>query len=103
MNLQITITDEYIQAGIPDNSDQCPIALAIKDATGLSVSVLPSAIYISMSADCHVRYTPSDEVTAWIRNYDEWGFSRKAQEDLPPPPPITVTLEDIYVYPAAAE
>ena len=56
-----------------------------------------------MSEGCYVRYTPSNEVIAWIKNYDEWGFLRKTQENLPTPPPITVTLENIYVHPTTAE
>ena len=68
----IRVTERHIQKGVRTNPCECPVAKAIKDATGLEAIVSPAYVTLTVGGSRNVHYTFPHEVKQWIRDYDAW-------------------------------
>lgn len=66
--LELTVTQQHIDAGNPGDCYQCPVALALKEATGLCWKVHEDHLYCH-ERDYHVQ--PPQKVVDFIRAYDD--------------------------------
>jgi hypothetical protein len=68
----ITVTEKHIREGLRGKPDKCPIALAIKEGTGLAyVSVTPWYIRIRESElGPEITISTNMDLQRWIMNYD---------------------------------
>jgi hypothetical protein len=68
----INVTQQHIDKGEPGFSSRCPIALAVKDATG-APWVIADGTEIAWSFDYldpFHSFKPSDELVTFMENFD---------------------------------
>lgn len=65
--IKVDVKQEYIDDGCPCNSNLCPVAIAVAEATGIA-SVLVSVSYILIR---DAAYDTPEEVKEFIRIFDD--------------------------------
>ena len=69
----IQMTERHIQEGLRTHPCECPVAKAIKDATGLEAIVSPADVMLNVGGNRTVCYVWPREIKQWIRHFDAWG------------------------------
>ena len=71
----IRVTQEHIDKGVRDDCRQCPVALAIQEATKSIVDVLPMYCQFTYISDWPGKAVNLPiEVTEFIKGFDSEGF-----------------------------
>lgn len=68
MRLTVHVTEKHIRAGSKSNCFTCPVALALKDASGKPWNVGTTGVFPIPDSDRNMRLP--EEVTRFIRSFD---------------------------------
>ena len=68
----IQMTERHIREGLRTSPCECPVAKAIKDATGFETIVSSAYVILMAGGKRGIEYALPREVKRWIRNYDAW-------------------------------
>lgn len=88
----LKITKKLIKEGMPDNSEACPIALAMRakvDGIPRVNQVQTMIVKEGEGRSVWINHTP--ELTDWIRRYDRGGYGNG---QIPAPGPITLEINE---------
>ena len=88
----IEITQKHIREGLPQDSDCCPVALAMREEYNTQTVAVDSCTILVNTKEIKIDPKQKDFFNDWINKYDECLYDEDGDLEEYAPPPFTLRI-----------